>query len=79
MLITPSEFDVRHLVGRIIAYWDHNDLLCSGRVIGTRPMPNSTDPDPIPLIEVENDSGTRFCISDGQFYGILVEEDEHEH
>lgn len=79
MLITPSEFNVHDLVGRVIAYWDHHDMLCCGRVTGTRPMSNSTDPNPIPLIEVENESGNRHCITDGQFYGILVEEDEHEY
>ena len=78
MLITPPEFDVRHLVGRVIAYWDHHDMLCCGRVTGLRSTPGSTDPDPVSLIEVESESGNRYCISDGQFYGILVGEDGHE-
>lgn len=54
MLISPPEFDVRHLVGRVIAYWDHHDMLCCGRVTGLHPTPGSTDPDPVSLIEVEN-------------------------
>jgi hypothetical protein len=79
MLISPPEFDIRYLVGRVIAYWDHHDMLCCGRVTGLHPTPGSTDPDPVSLIEVESESGYRHCITDGQFYGILVEEDDHAH
>lgn len=78
MLISPPELDTRHPMGRVITYGDHPDRLCGGCVIGLRPMPHSTDPEPAPIIEVENATGNRHGITDGRFYGN-VEDNDHEH
>lgn len=77
MLIHSDEFDVLDLIGRLIAFWDRNDLLWCGRVMDVDEVPDpDCSGDAATLIEVVTSSGCQHHIVIEQFFGIMTEEED---